>query len=202
MRLAVLVSGGGTTLQNLIDRIGAGTLNASIEIVIGSKPGLVGLDRAKAANIQSEVVVRKDFNDLAEFSRKIFSLCESHGVDLVCLGGWLQLIEVPDAWLGRVINIHPSLLPKFGGKGMYGRHVHAAVLAANETVSGCTVHFVDNEFDAGPVILQKQCQAKPTDTPETLAARVFEQECDAFPEAITAYAQGRVRLENGRAVWR
>ena len=200
--LAVLVSGGGTTLQNLIDRITAGTLNARIGVVISSRPDVYGVERAKAAGLPVRVVIRKEFASAEAFSDQIFAECQAAGVDLVCLAGWLQLLHVQPAWEGRVMNIHPALLPKYGGRGMYGRHVHTAVLAAGETESGCTVHFVNNEYDAGPVILKKTCPVIAEDTPESLAARVFGVECDAYPAAIAAYAQGRVRLADGRAVWR
>ncbi|MDB5325464.1 MAG: phosphoribosylglycinamide formyltransferase [Phycisphaerales bacterium] len=200
--LAVLVSGGGTTLQNLIDRIATGELNARIGVVIASKPGIYGIDRATTAGLPIITVVRKEFPSAEAFSERIFAECEAAGADLVVLAGWLQLLQVPAKWDGRVMNIHPALLPKYGGRGMFGRHVHAAVLAAGETVSGCTVHFVNNEYDAGAMILQKTCVVDATETPEQLAHRVFECECAAYPEAIAAYAQGRVRLVGGRTVWR
>lgn len=199
--LAVLLSGGGTTLQNLIDRIADGRLNARIALVISSKPDVKGIDRAKAACLPVKVISRKEFASTEAFSDQIFADCQAAGADLVCLAGWLQLLHVVPAWEGRVMNIHPSLLPKFGGKGMFGHHVHAAVISAGEAESGCTVHFVNNEYDAGPMILQKRCPVQPGDTPDDLAHRVFECECEAFPEAINAYASGRVRLVDGRATW-
>lgn len=193
INLAVLVSGSGTTLQNLIDRIGDGTLAARVSLVIASRPGIKGIERAETAGIPTHVIVRRDFATLEAFSDRIFSLCDASGVDLVCLAGWLQLLRVPDAWMGRVMNIHPALLPKFGGKGMFGHHVHAAVIAAGESESGCTVHYVNNEYDAGPMILQRRCKVLPGDTPDTLAARVFEQEKIAYPTAIEQFRQSLKR---------
>lgn len=194
IKLAVLISGGGTTLQNLIDVIARGELAATIEIVIASRPGLGGIARAEAAGLPVYVATRKAFDSVESFSDHIFSACEAAEVDLVCLGGWLQLLRIPQAWLGRVMNIHPSLLPDFGGKGMFGHHVHAAVLAAGRTESGCTVHFVNNAYDAGPVISQDRCPVLPNDTAETLAARVFKLEKKAYPRAITRYHRGDISM--------
>ena len=199
INLAVLVSGSGTTLQNLIDRIADGTLNARIAVVIGSRPELLGLQRASDAKLMNFVVDRRECgDDVAAFSRKIFSLCDDAGVDLVCLAGWLCLLEIPEKYAGRVMNIHPALLPSFGGKGMYGAKVHQAVLEHGCKVSGCTVHFVDRQYDNGPIILQRTCPVSDDDTPKTLAARVFEEEKVAYPEAIRLFAEGRLRIEGRR----
>ena len=199
LNLAVLVSGSGTTLQNLIDEIAAGRLDASIVLVIGSRPGLVGIDRAAAANLPHVVVDRREFPDSAAFSKRVFSLCDGVRAELLCLAGWLCLLDVPERYLGRAMNIHPALLPSFGGKGMYGAKVHRAVLEHGCKVSGCTVHFVDNTYDTGPIILQRTCVVEEDDTPESLAHRVFEEEKVAYPDAIRLYQQGRLRIE-GRCV--
>jgi phosphoribosylglycinamide formyltransferase 1 len=200
INLAVLVSGGGTTLQNMIDRIAAGTLDARVVTVIASKPGIKGIERAQNAGLPVQVVSRKEFDSIEAFSDRIFSICEQAGAEMVCLGGWLSLLRIPEQWIGRVLNIHPALLPKFGGKGMWGHHVHEAVLAAGEKTSGCTVHFVNNEYDAGPIILQRTCPVLADDTPDTLAARVFEEEKRAYPDAIDLVRTGRVRLVGQRIV--
>ncbi len=184
LKLAVLVSGSGTTLQNLIDEIAEEQLNCKISLVIGSKPGLKGIDRAMAAQLPVVVIDRREFDSPAAFSEQVFSAIDLASVDLVCLAGWLGLLEIPPRYDGRVMNIHPSLLPKFGGKGMYGQKVHQAVLDAGSTQSGCTVHYVDNNYDNGPIILQRTCIVLPDDTATTLAARVFELEKIAYPEAI------------------
>ncbi|MEA2734394.1 MAG: phosphoribosylglycinamide formyltransferase 1, partial [Humisphaera sp.] len=150
LNLAVLVSGSGTTLQNLIDQINARTLDARIGIVIGSRPELMGLKRAADAKLMNFVVDRRSFADTAAFSKAVFSLCDDAGVDLIVLAGWLCLLDVPEKYAGRVMNIHPALLPSpFGGKGMYGAKVHEAVLNHGCKVSGCTVHFVDAQYDNG-----------------------------------------------------
>ncbi|MGH7178951.1 MAG: phosphoribosylglycinamide formyltransferase [Tepidisphaeraceae bacterium] len=196
--LAVLVSGAGTTLQNLIDAINRGELDARIAIVIGSRPGLQALNRATDAGIPTVVVDRRESTDVAAFSSRVFAHVDEAGVDLVCLAGWLCRVEVPWQYEHRVMNIHPSLLPALGGKGMYGLSVHQAALGQGFRVSGCTVHFVDNEYDHGPVILQRVCEVKAADTPESLAARVFELERGAYLEAIRLFANGRLSLSDGR----
>ena len=203
LNLAVLVSGSGTTLQNLLDVIARGELAAAVRVVVGSRPGLKGTDRATAADIPVAVVDRRAFDTPAAFSRAVFAQIDRAGVggvgvDLVCLAGWLCLLDVPERWAGRVVNIHPALLPGFGGRGMFGRRVHQAVLDHGCKLSGCTVHFVDNEYDAGPIILQRACPVLDDDTPESLAARVFEQECAAYPEAIRLFQQDRLDVEGRR----
>lgn len=213
IKLGVLLSGGGTTLQNLADAIGAGTLPASIACVIASNGKAFGLTRAANLNLPAYTVARRDYADAGAFSERISALLQQHDVDLVILAGFLALWTIPDVYLGplarggtgalpRVMNIHPALLPKFGGKGMYGHHVHEAVIRAGETESGCTVHFCDNTYDTGPIILQRRCPVLPGDTPDALAARVFQQECIAYPEAIRLYAAGRLALEGGKVAIR
>jgi phosphoribosylglycinamide formyltransferase 1 len=197
-RLAVLLSGGGTTLQNLLDRIRDGRLRASVALVVSSNPDAYGLERARCAGVQTAVVARKQAGSRDEFSRRTFDLCREAQVDLVCLAGFVQLLTIPEDFHQRVLNIHPSLMPAFCGKGFYGHHVHEAVLAYGAKVSGCTVHFVDNEYDHGPILLQRPVPVLDDDTPETLAARVFAEECEAYPEAITLIAEGRVRMDGRR----
>ena len=199
IKLAVLVSGGGTTLQNLIDGITAGTLNARIGIVIASRPQILALKRASDAKLMNFVIRPRDYASVAEFSRKVFELCDDAQVDLVCLAGWLSLLEIPAKYEERMMNIHPALLPScFGGKGMFGKHVHEAVLTHGCKASGCTVHFVDQEYDQGPIICQKCCAVMEEDTPETLAKRVAELERAAYPEAIELFAAGRLKAEGRR----
>jgi len=198
IRLAVLVSGSGTTLQNLIDRIAAGALPAKIGIVIGSRPELVGLKRAADAKLMNFVVDRRDHESVEHFSRQVFKLIDDAGADLVVLAGWLCLLDIPPKYAGRVMNIHPALLPSFGGKGMYGRRVHEAVISHGCKVSGCTVHFVDAHYDNGPIILQRTCAVLDEDTPEMLAHRVFEEEKLAYPDAIRLFAEGRLKIEGRR----
>jgi formyltetrahydrofolate-dependent phosphoribosylglycinamide formyltransferase len=198
LKLAVLISGGGTTLQNLIDHISARKLNARIELVVASRAGLAGAERAHRAELSVAEVDRRDFADVASFSAEIFRRIDAAGVELVCLAGWLCLLDMPQRFEGRAMNIHPALLPSFGGKGMYGRRVHQAVLDHGCKISGCTVHFVDGSYDTGPIILQRPCAVLEDDTPESLAARVFDQEKIAYPQAIELFAQKRLKIDGNR----
>jgi len=198
VRLGVLISGGGTTMMNILEYIRQGLLNAEIAVVISSRSEAAGAEKAKAAGLNVKIVRKKDFPDIDRFSRHIEEQLLAADVDLVVQGGWLCLWKIPDRYKDQVMNIHPALLPSFGGKGMWGHHVHQAVLQAGCKISGCTVHFCTNEYDCGPIILQRCCPVKDDDTPDTLAARVFEQECIAYPQAINLFAEGRLLVQNGR----
>jgi len=194
LRLGVLLSGGGRTLLNMLEEIAAGRLDAEVAIVIASRD-CKGVERAEAAGLDVRLVPYKQMPDLATYSARLCELLDAAEVDLVCLAGFLSFWEIPPRYEGRVMNIHPALLPGFGGKGMYGHRVHEAVLGAGCKVSGCSVHFVTNEYDAGPIIVQKAAAVLEGDTPDDLAARVFGQECKAYPEAIRLFAEGRLRIE-------
>jgi phosphoribosylglycinamide formyltransferase-1 len=196
--IVVLVSGGGTTLANLIEKISAGNLAVDIRLVISSNPAARGLGIAQAAGIATQVVQRKQFPTPEAFSQAIFGACREAGARYVVMGGFLIHVLIPPDFENRVLNIHPALIPAFCGKGFYGHHVHEAVLAYGAKVSGCTIHFVDNQYDHGPVLLQKVVPVLDDDTPETLAKRVFEAECEAYPEALNLLAQGQVRLAGRR----
>ena len=198
LRLAVLLSGNGSTMQNLHDLAAQGKLPAKVVLVIANNEDAYGLERAKQMNVASVVVTRKAAGSLEEFSRRIFEECRTAQVDLVVLAGFMQLIQVPDDFICRVMNIHPALIPSFCGKGFYGHHVHEAVLEMGVKVTGCTVHFADNQYDHGPIILQRSCPVMDDDTPQTLAARVFAEECIAYPEAIRLFAEGRLKIEGRR----
>lgn len=197
IRLGILLSGGGTSLQNFIDRIADGRLRARIACVVSSKADAAGVERALRASLPTFVVERKACASRAEFSTRILDHCRAAGVELVCLAGFLQLLEIPNDFLGRVMNIHPALLPAFGGKGYHGLKVHEAAIEAGVKVSGCTVHFADNEYDHGPIILQRVVPVEDDDTAEALQARVFAAECAAYPEAVRLFAEGRLTI-NGR----
>ena len=200
LRLAVLLSGGGTTLQNLIDRIADVRLDARIVCVVSSRADVAGVERGRHAGIPTFVVERRACSSREEFSARILGHCREAGADLVCMAGFLQLLHIPTDFAGRVLNIHPALLPTFGGKGYHGLHLHEAVLEAGVRVTGCTVHFADNEYDCGAILVQRTCCVAQDDTPETLQSRVFAQECEAYPEAIRLVASGRVCLEGRRAL--
>jgi formyltetrahydrofolate-dependent phosphoribosylglycinamide formyltransferase len=198
LKLAVLLSGGGTTLQNVLDRIDAGELPARVQVVVSSKPEAYGLERARSRNIDTHVIARRDFPNSAAFSEAVTNTIEPYQPGLILLAGFMQLYRVPEKYLGKVMNIHPALIPAFCGKGLYGHRVHEAVLEHGAKVSGCTVHFVDNRYDHGPIIVQKTVPVLEGDTAETLAARVFQKECEAYPEAIRLFAEGRLVIDGRR----
>jgi phosphoribosylglycinamide formyltransferase 1 len=198
LRTAVLISGSGRTLQNFIDLAAVGKLPITIELVISSVPGVKGLVRAQKASILTDVITRREYPG-PEFSRAVTAALDAVRPDLICLAGFLAFWEIPRQYDGKVMNIHPALLPGFGGRGFYGHHVHEAVLAAGCKVSGATVHFADDQYDHGPIIVQRTVPVFDTDTPDALADRVFEQELIAYPEAIRLFAEGRLRIE-GRIV--
>ena len=197
-RIAFLISGGGTTLRNFIQEIDAGRLPVQIVLVISSSPTARGLQFAADACIPSATIERKTFANQDDFSRAIFDRCRETRTDLVVLGGFLKRVTIPEDFANRVVNIHPALVPSFCGEGYYGHRVHEAVLEYGAKLSGCTVHFADNQYDHGPVILQKAVPVFDDDTPDTLAARVFEAECEAYPEALRLIAAGRVAVEGRR----
>ncbi len=198
IRLGVLISGGGTTLLNILEHIRKGQLNAEVGVVVSSLSNVAGVERARAKGCEVKIIRRKDFADVDEFSAKLEEELTAAKVELVIQAGWLCLWKIPPAYKQRVMNIHPALLPSFGGKGMWGHRVHEAVLESGCKVSGCTVHFCTDEYDAGPIIVQRCCEVKEDDTADTLAARVFEQECIAYPEAIRLFQEGRLSVEGRR----
>tara|TARA_Y100000588_G_scaffold381035_2_gene465934 strand:- start:395 stop:1036 length:642 start_codon:yes stop_codon:yes gene_type:complete len=198
IRLAVFLSGGGRTLVNLVDCIGRGELDAEIAVVVSDRDGVAGIDRAAEAELTTSLLVRRDFDSAAAWSEAAFAVCRDAKVDLVVLAGFLSLVVVPDDFQLRVVNIHPSLIPAFCGQGFYGHHVHEAAIERGVRVSGCTVHLVDNEYDHGPILLQRVVPVQTGDTAENLAARVFEAECEAYPEAIQLLAEGGLQLSGGR----
>ncbi|MFW6153997.1 MAG: phosphoribosylglycinamide formyltransferase [Planctomycetota bacterium] len=198
LRLVALISGGGTTVKNLRTHIVAGDLNARIAGVIASRP-CRGAEWAVQVGLPCSIIRRRDYADVDAFSAAVTEAVDAAEPDLVVLAGYLQLWRFPRAYDDRVMNIHPALLPSFGGRGMWGHHVHEAVLAAGCKVSGCTVHFCDHQYDTGPIIVQRCVPVLEGDTPEALAARVFEQECLAYPEAVRLFAEGRLAVE-GRIV--
>lgn len=199
IRLAVCASGGGTTLQNLLDRIADGRLQAEVVQVIASRGGIRAIDRAQGDGVAVEVVERRG-RSLADFSVAVFGPIRRGGADLVVLGGFLSLLEIPADFAGRVLNVHPSLIPAFSGKGMHGPAVHRAAVEAGVKLSGCTVHFADATYDTGPIIFQLPVPVLHDDTPETLAARVFEAESEALPEAIALYAAGKLAIRGRRVL--
>lgn len=186
--IAVLISGGGSTLKNLIDRRDANRLDIDIRLVVSSRSDAGGLQYASGANIPSIVVPKKKSIDAQVHSEAIFNPIRQSGAKLVVMGGFLQHVLIPPDFENRVINIHPSLIPAFCGQGMYGLRVHEAAISFGVRISGCTVHYVDNQYDHGPIILQKACEVLEQDTALDLQKRVLQLEYEALPEAIIKIA--------------
>jgi len=198
LRLAVLLSGSGTTLQNFIDLTSAGDLPGEVVKVVSSRSEVFGLERARRAGIPSAVVRRSDFASLEEFSMAVWREVDAREVDLLLFAGFMVQLAIPPDWEGRVMNVHPALLPAFGGKGMYGHFVHEAVLEEGCKVTGATVHFVNNEYDRGPIVIQKAVAVLENDDADSLAERVQAAEREIYPEAVRLYAAGRLKLEDRR----
>ena len=198
-RLAVFLSGGGRTLANLFERIDSGDLEAKIGLVLSNRADAFGLERARERGVAIAVLDPDRHLDDEAFSRAAFALCEAADCGTVVLAGFLRILRVPPSWSGRVLNVHPSLLPAFGGRGFYGMRVHRAVKEAAVRETGCTVHLVTDEVDAGPILLQRRVPVLPADTPEDIAARVFEEEKLALPAALRAHLAERDSFERGPA---
>lgn len=196
--IAVLISGGGRTLRNLIQLSQSGKLPIDVRLVIASRPDAGGLAHAKAAQVPSRVVVREDWMSDNAYRDAVFEPCRQAGVSLVVMAGFMRHVLIPHDFLNRVVNIHPALIPSFCGHGYYGHLVHEAVLASGVKLSGCTVHYVDDEYDHGPIILQRSVPVEDDDTPDSLAARVFAAECQALPDALRLIAAGRLEVVEGR----
>jgi formyltetrahydrofolate-dependent phosphoribosylglycinamide formyltransferase len=198
LRIAVLLSGSGTSLENLFEHIEAGRLDAEVTLVVSSRAQAGGLERARRRGVPAHAVPRRDHPDRTDFNDAIHALLDRHEVDLVALLGFLSPFQTRSRWSGRVINVHPALIPAFCGKGFYGHRVHEAVLEAGVKVTGATVHFADDEYDRGPIILQEAVPVLDDDTPDRLAARVQAAERRLVPEAIGLIAEGRITVEGRR----
>ncbi len=196
LRIAAMISGGGRTLINILDKIDAGELNATVELVIASRGEIAGVELAQSRGLDVRIVRQRDFANEDDMHDSISAALIEKRIELVCLCGYLRWFRVDEPFIGRVMNIHPALLPDFGGQGMHGQVVHQAVLDAGGRFSGCTVHFVDAEYDHGAIILQRTCPILPNDDHDSLAARVFALECQAYPEAIRLFGAHRLCLHN------
>lgn len=197
-RTVVLLSGSGTTLQNLIDRKERGELPIEIVLVIGSRKDAYGVERAKKHNIPNRIIARKDFESWDAFNAELSAAVDSVEPDLICFAGFMSLFRPDAKYYGRIMNVHPALIPAFCGKGMYGHHVHESVIESGVKITGCTVHFVDENYDTGPIILQKAVEVRDDDTPDTLADRVQAAERETYPQAIKLFAEGRLHLVGRR----
>ena len=200
IRIAVLFSGGGRSLENLAALARSGTLPAEVALAVSSSPKAGGLERAARLGIACRTIEGRA-GETAEHTARVLAACDEARVDLVCLAGWLKLLApIPERWRARMLNIHPALLPSFAGKGFYGDRVHQAVIESGVKVTGCTVHFCDDVYDHGPIVLQRVCPVLDTDDAHSLADRVFEEEKIAYPEAIRLFAAGRLKIEGRRVV--
>lgn len=204
-KLAVLVSGGGSNMAAILEAIDGGEINGKVAMVIASNDRAYALTRAKERGIPTHVCALRDFENGEARDREILRLLDCYEADYVLLAGYLGIVSsfLVDAYPNRIVNIHPALLPKFGGKGFHGIHVHEAVLAAGEKESGATVHFVDGGTDTGPIILQRALSVLPADTPESLQARILEQiEHKIFPEAVKKLCDDEITVEGGKVVFK
>lgn len=197
LNLAILISGNGSNLQALIDSCAQDSYPAKIALVISNNPDAYGLQRARDAGIKAVVINHKDYNRREEFEADIQATLDKQPIDLICLAGFMRILTAKfvEQWPNRILNTHPSLLPKFGGEGMYGMNVHKAVIDAGEAKTGCSIHYVIPEVDQGPVILQKTLDIRAEDTPETLAERVVAREHIAYPEAIKLIASEKLKKQ-------
>lgn len=202
LNLVVLASGGGTNLQAIIDNIEAGKLDAQIKAVISNNSKAGALERARNHNIQAIHLSHKQFATPEEFDQKLLSVLKESETDLVILAGYMKMIspKVIREYKNKIINIHPALLPSFGGKGMYGIHVHEAVLESGVKVTGVTVHTVDEVYDHGPILYQKCVPVLADDTPESLQQRVLPHEHEAYSKVIQLFAKGKIEIKDNRAI--
>lgn len=198
IRLAVLLSGSGTTLQNLIDKCERKEMDASVVCVVSSREDAFGLTRAEQHKIANRAIPRKAYADVDAFSAAVWEELRGHAPDLVVLAGFMSLLRVPKDFSMKIMNVHPALIPAFCGKGMYGRHVHEAVLEHGVKISGVTVHFVDDEYDHGPIILQEAVPVFDSDTVESLEKRIQAKEREMYPRAIQLFASNRLQVEGRR----
>jgi phosphoribosylglycinamide formyltransferase-1 len=201
LNLAVLASGGGTNLQALIDAIERGELLAEIKIVISNNSKAFALERARNHNIPALHLSHKQFAIPEEFDQRLLEVLKENQIDMVILAGYMKILSpvIIRAYKNRILNIHPALLPHFGGPGMYGIHVHEAVIKSGVKITGVTVHIVDEVYDHGAIVIQKPLEVKDDDTPETLAERVLKIEHQTYKEAIQLFAEGRVEVKDNRA---
>jgi phosphoribosylglycinamide formyltransferase 1 len=200
LQLGVFASGKGSNFSAILKSIDDGLLHAEVRILVSNNPDAGALDTARNRGIPAEAVSSQDYGSRSLFVEGLLGVLKGHGVDFIALAGYMKKIpsEVVTAYPGCICNIHPALLPSFGGKGMYGRHVHEAVLAHGCKVTGATVHLVDEKYDCGPIVLQQCAAVLDDDTPDTLAARVLEIEHSLYPRALALFADGRIRLDGRR----
>lgn len=199
-RIAVMVSGAGrgSNMQAIIDACKSGKVAGEVAVVIGVKSDAPAMERAANQGIKIAAISPKSFENVRDYDDEVLKTLKDNKIDLICLAGYMRVLgqNVVDAYRNAIMNVHPALIPSFCGKGMYGHHVHEAVIARGVKFSGATVHLVDEEYDTGPIVLQSIVPVEQDDTPDTLAARVLEKEHETYAEAVSLFAQGRLRVEN------
>lgn len=200
LNLAVLASGGGTNLQAIIDAVEKGELCAEIKIVISNNSKAFALERARKHNIQALHLSHKQFATPEEFDDRLLAVLKENQIDMILLAGYMKILSptIIRAYRNKILNIHPALLPHFGGPGMYGTHVHEAVIKSGVKISGVTVHIVDEIYDHGAIVMQKAVEVKDNDTPESLAERVLKVEHQTYKEAVQLFAEDRVEIKDNR----
>ncbi len=203
IRIAVLVSGQGrgSNMQAIIDACASGKINGKVALVLGVRDDAPAMERARAAGVEAVSISPKAAGTTQAYDEAVYEALAQRDIDLICLAGYMRILgsKVVDRWRNRILNVHPALIPSFCGKGMYGHHVHEAVLARGVKFTGVTVHLVDEEYDTGPIVLQSVVPVEEDDTPDTLAARVLVQEHRTYTDAIALFAEGRIKVE-GRKV--
>lgn len=201
IKIAVFASGGGSNLQALLDAQDAGLFKGKIALVFSNVPGAKALERSEEHRVESVALPSKGYTGSRDdYDGEVLRLCEAKKIDLICLAGYMRILTpvLIRPYLYKMMNIHPALLPKFGGEGMYGHHVHEAVIKAKEKESGATVHFVTEGVDAGPIILQAEVKIVSGETPETLAEKVLKVEHRLYPEAVRLFCEGKIKVNEGR----
>lgn len=198
LRMAVLLSGNGSTLQNILDQCAAGNIDGEVVCVLSSREGVYGLERAREAGITAVCVPRNEYPDAESFGEAVWDTVRPFTPELIVLAGFMSLLPIHPDYRGRIMNVHPALIPAFSGQGMYGSHVHQAAIEYGVKLSGVTVHFVNEDYDRGPVILQSAVRVEEDDTPDTLAERVQAEERRVYPVAIQLFAEDRLRIEGRR----
>jgi len=204
IRIAVLVSGHGrgTNMQSIIDACKDGRITGEVAVVIGVRPDAPAMKRAAESGVETVVINPKEFDFPANYDQALLQALKSRQIDLICLAGYMRKIGQPviDAYRNRIMNIHPALIPMFFGQGMYGSHVHEAAIERGVKISGCTVHFVDEDYDTGPIVLQSVVPVMDDDTPESLAARILPEEHKAYIQAIQLFAKGRLKVAGRKVI--
>lgn len=202
VRIAVLVSGQGrgSNMQAIIDACNSGKINGQVALVLGVRDDAPAMERARTAGVETLAISPRSFATAREYDDAVFRALLDHRIDLVCLAGYMRLLgkQTVRHFQNRIMNVHPALAPSFAGKGMYGRHVHEAVIARGVKVTGVTVHLVDEEYDRGPIVLQRVVPVEDDDTPDTLAARVLKVEHETYTDAIALFSQGRLEVSDHR----